>query len=118
VYEHMEWGSLASLLSDSGRAAAFGATGRLVVAADVSAALAFLHDGGRGERPANVRVRRAVVLHRDVNSSNVLLGAGGRAKLGDFGLSAMVHEADADSEMVFSGDQLVGQVRRRLKPPS
>jgi len=35
-----------------------------------------------------------VVLHRDVNSSNVLLDGDLRGKLGDFGLCAMVHQAD------------------------
>lgn len=110
VYEHMAGGSLASLLGNVARAAAFSATQRLTVAADVAHALAFLHEGGCGaEPPENPRVRHAVVLHRDVNSSNVLLDGDVRGKLGDFGLCAMVHQADVHAGMVLSGNQLMGQ---------
>ena len=110
VYEHMEGGSLASLLSNPARATAFSATQRLLVAADVAHALAYLHEGGCGANPPeNPRVRHAVVLHRDVNSHNVLLDGTLRGKLGDFGLCAMVHQADVHSGMVLSGNQLMGQ---------
>jgi len=157
VYEHMAGGSLASLICNPARAAAFSATQRLTVAADVAHALAFLHEGGCGANPPeNPRVRHAVVLHRDVNSHNVLLDGDLRGKvfcpcdslslslslshththtcsrvccppplshtlpsalpcslplpatppqphatqLGDFGLCAMVHQADVHAGMV------------------
>ena len=96
VYEHMAGGSLASLLGDPQRAIAFGAKQRLLVATDVAHALAYLHEGGCGASPSeNPRVKHAVVLHRDVNSSNVLLDGDLRGKLGDFGLCAMVHQVSA-----------------------
>ena len=82
VYEHMAGGSLASLICNPARAAAFSATQRLTVAADVAHALAFLHEGGCGANPPeNPRVRHAVVLHRDVNSHNVLLDGDLRGKV-------------------------------------
>ena len=110
VYEHMAGGSLASLICNPARAAAFSATQRLTVAADVAQALAYLHEGGCGANPPdNPRVRHAVVLHRDVNSHNVLLDGNLRGKLGDFGLCAMVHQADVHAGMVLSGNQLMGQ---------
>ena len=110
VYEHMAGGSLAGLLADKQRAAAFSAAQRLTVATDVAHALAYLHEGGCGAQPTdNPRVRHAVVLHRDVNTSNVLLDGALRGKLGDFGLCAMVHQADVHAGMVFSGNQLMGQ---------
>jgi len=110
IYEHMAGGSLASLLSNPARAAAFSAKQRLTVAADVAHAMAYLHEGGCGaEPPENPRVRHAVVLHRDVNSSNVLLDEDLRGKLGDFGLCVMIHQADIHAGMVLSGNQLIGQ---------
>lgn len=110
IYEHMAGGSLASLLGNPTRAVAFTAAQRLTVAADVAHALAYLHEGGCGAEPSeNPRVRHAVVLHRDVNSSNVLLDEHFRGKLGDFGLCAMVHQSDIHAGMVLSGNQLMGQ---------
>eukprot|EP00960_Hanusia_phi_P068448 766850-Hanusia_phi.AAC.3 len=109
VYEYMPGGSLSSVIHDARRAAQFGPLKRLMVAADVANALMYLHEGGRGVKPVNKKVKRAVVLHRDINSSNVLLDENGRGKLGDFGLSAMLHEIDVDSGMVMSGNQVVGQ---------
>ena len=49
------------------------------VAADVCAALAFLH--------------RRSVIHGDVKAANVLLGNGGVAKISDFGLARVVGTA-------------------------
>ncbi|GJM95364.1 hypothetical protein PR202_ga12090 [Eleusine coracana subsp. coracana] len=57
---------------------------RWQVLRDVASALLYLHEGWD-----------RVVLHRDVKASNVLLDAGMRARLGDFGL-AKLHERGAN----------------------
>ena len=54
------------------------AAARLRIAADVAAGLAFLHGPGAG---------LALMLHRDVKSSNVLLDEGLRARVADVGLA-------------------------------
>ncbi|CAO2185327.1 unnamed protein product [Urochloa humidicola] len=97
VYELLERGSLDAWLhcSGDGDAEAGGGGGealrwpaRLRVARGVAAALAFLHHG-----------RRPPVLHRDVKSSNVLLGEGFEAKLADFGLARIVRGSPAKSHV-------------------
>jgi hypothetical protein len=74
----MERGSLHALLRPSGggggaEAAALGRRALRRIALDVCEGVAYLH--------------AMRTLHRDLKSPNVLVGADGRAKLGDFGLS-------------------------------
>ena len=73
-------GALFSLLHASGRTLA--PAQALRTCADVAAALAHIH--GRG------------VLHRDVKSDNVLIGADGRAVLADFNAAESVDRIAAD----------------------
>jgi hypothetical protein len=93
VYELLERGSLDAWLH-GGDAEDGGGTGtlpwpaRLRVACGAAAALEFLHHG-----------RRPPVLHRDVKSSNVLLGEGFEAKLADFGLARIVRGSPAKSHV-------------------
>jgi hypothetical protein len=94
VYELLERGSLDAWLH--GGDAEVGGSGsevlpwpaRLRVARGAAAALAFLHHG-----------RVPPVLHRDVKSSNVLLGEGFEAKLADFGLARFVRGSPAKSHV-------------------
>ncbi|CAL4982318.1 unnamed protein product [Urochloa decumbens] len=90
VYELLERGSLDAWLHGDAEAGGEALTwpARLRVARGVAAALAFLHHG-----------RRPPVLHRDVKSSNVLLGEGFEAKLADFGLARIVRGSPAKSHV-------------------
>lgn len=109
IYEHMARGSLQALMSDDQGAAGFAAAKRLQASLDVANALDYLHTGGLGPNPRNPRIAHAVVLHRDLNPSNILLDGEYRAKVGDFGLSAMLHEKDVQPDVVYSCEQVVGQ---------
>lgn len=77
VTELMERGSLFSILHcNSSSAAPFGRigdNGRLRLAVDITDGMRFLH--------------RSHVVHHNLSSLNVLVGADGRAKIADFGLS-------------------------------
>ncbi|OEL30134.1 Leucine-rich repeat receptor protein kinase MSP1 [Dichanthelium oligosanthes] len=89
VYELLERGSLdAWLHGDAEGGEALPWPARLRVARGAAAALAFLHHD-----------RRPPVLHRDVKSSNVLLGEGFEAKLADFGLARIVRGSPAKSHV-------------------
>ncbi|CAO2140993.1 unnamed protein product [Urochloa humidicola] len=90
VYELLERGSLDAWLhgGDEGGEMLLPWAARLRVARGAAAALAFLHHG-----------RRPPVLHRDVKSSNVLLGEGFEAKLADFGLARIVRGSPAKSHV-------------------
>jgi serine/threonine protein kinase len=84
VYEPLERNSLNVWLHGGdaevgGGGEAFPWPARLRVACDAAAALVFLHHG-----------RRPPVLHRDINSSKVLLGERFEAKLTDFGFAGIV----------------------------
>lgn len=90
VYELMERGSLDTWLHGDaeGGGEKLDWPARLRVARGAAAALEFLHHG-----------RRLPVLHRDVKSSNVLLGEGFEAKLADFGLARIVKESPTKSHV-------------------
>lgn len=53
-----------------------------LIAAQIAGALAFIHQAG--------------FIHRDVKPSNILVGADGRARLLDFGISRAIAEATSD----------------------
>lgn len=89
VYEHLDGGSLESLVGDT---AAFGWGRRLEAAVGVARALVFLHHECR---PA--------VVHRDVKASNVLLDRDGRARVTDFGLARVVRPGDTHVSTVVAG---------------
>ena len=88
VYELLERGSLDAWLHGGAGDEVLPWPARLRVARGAAAALAFLHHG-----------RRPPVLHRDVKSSNVLLGEGFEAKLADFGLARIVRGSPAKSHV-------------------
>lgn len=77
VMEHMDRGSLFRVLHcNSSSAAPFGRisdSGRLRLAVDISDGMRFLH--------------QSHVVHHNLSSLNILIGADGRAKIADYGLS-------------------------------
>lgn len=83
VYEYMPHGSLDRALHGGG-ARALTWPQRYAVAAGVASVLAYLHQ----------ECERRVV-HRDVKTSNVLLDAAMRPRLGDFGLARLLDHDDA-----------------------
>ncbi|KAI7746097.1 hypothetical protein M8C21_024662, partial [Ambrosia artemisiifolia] len=74
VYEYASNGSLDMHLND----ASLTWTQRIKIGIDVAIALDFLHGGS------------SPVIHRDIKSSNILLHSDWKAKVTDFGLSAIV----------------------------
>jgi serine/threonine protein kinase len=78
VMEHVE-GTLLTALIPAGRG--FGSETALHYATQIADAVAHAH--GRG------------IVHRDLKSSNIIIGADGRAKLLDFGLAVRFSDADA-----------------------
>ncbi|KAL6845842.1 hypothetical protein ACP4OV_024417 [Aristida adscensionis] len=82
VYEYMENGSLDSWLHHRGREGApapLDWPARLAVAVDAARGLSYMHHGCA--QP---------IVHRDIKSSNILLGPDFQAKIADFGLARML----------------------------
>ena len=77
VYDHASEGSLDELLKYNTAEISLCADKRLVIARQVAAGLAYLHD-------------IAQLAHRDVKSANILIDDGCIAKLCDFGLATAV----------------------------
>ncbi|CAL9198114.1 unnamed protein product [Musa hybrid cultivar] len=75
VYDYMENGSLDQWIFGAGQPLDWGSSVRIL--RDVAAAALYLHEGW-GE---------AVVLHRDIKASNVMLDGAMTGRLGDFGLA-------------------------------
>jgi serine/threonine protein kinase len=73
AYEYCERGSLMSMLSGPNKSKKID---YIPIALDVCAGMAYLHD------------RR--VIHRDLKLANLLITADGRAKVSDFGMSAIL----------------------------
>ncbi|XP_058085213.1 L-type lectin-domain containing receptor kinase S.1 [Magnolia sinica] len=85
VYEYMPNGSLNKWIFDKPEQL-LGWAGRRRVLADVAEGLLYLHHGWD-----------QVVLHRDIKSSNVLLDADMRGRLGDFGLAKLYQHGQVPS---------------------
>ncbi|PUZ60301.1 hypothetical protein GQ55_4G112700 [Panicum hallii var. hallii] len=85
VYEYMENGSLDRWLHHRGREGAPAPLDwptRLAIAVDAARGLSYMHHGCG--QP---------IVHRDVKSSNILLGPDFQAKIADFGLARMLAKA-------------------------
>ncbi|XP_076945197.1 uncharacterized protein LOC143616169 [Bidens hawaiensis] len=76
VYEHASNRSLDRYLND----ASLTWTKRLKICIDIARGLAFLHGGAP---------TKEIVIHRDIKSANILLNVDWKAKISDFGLSAI-----------------------------
>ncbi|KAK9058890.1 hypothetical protein SSX86_023734 [Deinandra increscens subsp. villosa] len=77
VYEHACNGSLDRHLNDVNLTW----SKRLKICIDIARGLAFLHGGAP---------TKEMVIHRDIKSANILLNSDWRAKISDFGLSAII----------------------------
>lgn len=87
ITEHVPGGSLKSLLA--GRDRGLDLDEALAIAIRVADALAETHTRG--------------IFHRDVKPGNVLVDAGGRAKLGDFGLACPLGDESISEEGLIVG---------------
>ena len=88
VSEYVAGGSLQERLD---RAGPLDDDGTVMLAADLLAGLAAVHDAG--------------LVHRDLKPANVLLDSGGRAKIADLGLARPV---SAQRTMLTAADEVVG----------
>lgn len=93
VYEYASRGSLDKHLNDDDLTW----MKRLKISIDVACGLHFLHGGGRTQE---------MVIHRDIKSSNILIGDDWKAKISDFGLS-LISPINKD-DMDFVIDDAVG----------
>ncbi|BAS77439.1 Os02g0194400 [Oryza sativa Japonica Group] len=91
VYEYMEHGSLEDRLRGGG-GAALGWPERLTICGGAARGLAFLHHGFVPH-----------VIHRDVKSSNVLLGEGLQPRVSDFGLARIISACETHVSTVLAG---------------
>ncbi|XP_008462384.2 putative leucine-rich repeat receptor-like protein kinase At2g19210 [Cucumis melo] len=82
VYEHMENGNLADLLSEKSNHI-LNWKERLRIALDAAQGLEYLHFGCKPP-----------IIHRDLKSTNILVDKNLHAKLADFGLSKAFHSED------------------------
>ena len=72
-----------STLAESLSSGPFGPSRTADIGIQLARALAYVH--GRG------------IVHRDVKPSNILMGADGAARLGDFGIARLIGRLDADA---------------------
>jgi serine/threonine-protein kinase len=86
VFPYVEGTTLAAQLADGSRVEPRAAAR---IALDIADGLAVAHAGG--------------VVHRDVKPANILLGADGRARLLDFGISRAVGEGEAAHDLTGAG---------------
>ena len=101
LYEFMSNGSLNDVLSMPERRMSMDWALRLNIASDIAVGMQWLHEGG-------VAIFKTAVLHRDINTQNVLVDKHFRAKLTDFGLSLRVHHEDMAGLAFFSDGQCAG----------
>nr|GMD94993.1 wall-associated receptor kinase 5-like [Ipomoea batatas] len=83
VYEYISNGTLSQHLNNNNTnssASPLSWTHRLRIGAEIAGALAYLHS-----------CASTAIFHRDIKSSNILLGENYRAVISDFGLSRSVH---------------------------
>ncbi|KAK6173233.1 hypothetical protein SNE40_016722 [Patella caerulea] len=81
LLEYMANGNLFSILHDQNRSP-LDHVEFYQIARDITAGMVYLHN------------YRPPVLHLDLKSMNVLIGAGNRAKIADFGFSKLKHDSD------------------------
>jgi hypothetical protein len=83
IYEYMQRGALSHRLDCKDGSAPLDWKIRISIAEDLMNAIDFLHNGYRQS-----------IIHRDVKSSNVLIGGQWEAKLSDFGLAFTAGDGD------------------------
>ncbi|CAA2978522.1 MDIS1-interacting receptor like kinase 2-like [Olea europaea subsp. europaea] len=91
VYEFLEGGSLASVLSNDEKAMEFKWSKRVNVVKGVANALSYMHH--------NIS---PPIVHRDISSKNILLDFGNEAPISDFG-TAKVLKQDSSNWISFAG---------------
>ncbi|KAJ9559425.1 hypothetical protein OSB04_014039 [Centaurea solstitialis] len=108
VYEYASRGSLDRYLEDN----SLTWMNRLQICIDLATGLEFLHS-------TSGVVNQEVVIHRNINSSNILLNGDWRAKFSDFGLSLIcpIDQADFDIDLdlgTVGGNFLYSKTRTRV----